>query len=94
MLEAIGEIVGRMAELGPGGGWVKILPTLNYSKEFLELQDQLSRMESSEKFNGVELFAVDEEWDDMQGVNKDQLLINGGAMLPYQVTGQLLMRRM
>ena len=29
--------------------------------------------------SGVELFAVDEEWDDMQGVNKDQLLINGGT---------------
>ena len=45
-------------------------------KEFLELQDQLNQMKR-EKFNGVELFAVEEEWDDMQGVNKDQLFING-----------------
>jgi len=30
-----------------------------------------------EKFNGVELFATEKEWERMQGINKDQLIING-----------------
>ena len=80
VLEAIGEIVGRMAELRTMAADVSknTADIENYSKEFLELQDQLNQMKR-EKFNGVELFAVEEEWDDMQGVNKDQLLINGGT---------------
>jgi flagellin-like hook-associated protein FlgL len=48
----------------------------NYSKEFLELQDQLNQMKR-EKFNGVELFSTEKEWERMQGINKDQLIING-----------------
>jgi flagellin-like hook-associated protein FlgL len=48
----------------------------NYSKEFLELQDQLKQMKR-EKFNGVELFAVEAEEDDLQGVNKAHLRVNG-----------------
>jgi len=79
VLEAIGEIVGRMAELRTMAADVSknTADIENYSKEFLELQDQLNQMKR-EKFNGVELFAVEEEWDQMQGVNKDQLFINGG----------------
>ena len=78
VLEAIGEIVDRMAELRTMAADVSknAADVENYSKEFLELQDQLNQMKR-EKFNGVELFAVEEEWDDMQGVNKDQLFING-----------------
>ena len=80
VLEAIGEIVDRMAELRTMAADVSknAADVENYSKEFLELQDQLNQMKR-EKFNGVELFAVEEEWDQMQGVNKDQLLINGGT---------------
>ena len=48
----------------------------NYSKEFLELQDQLNQMKR-EKFNGVELFATEEEWHTMKGMNKSHLKING-----------------
>ena len=78
VLEVVGEIVGRMAELRTMAADVSknTADIENYSKEFLELQDQLNQMKR-EKFNGVELFAVEEEWDDMQGVNKDQLFING-----------------
>jgi len=78
VLEAMGEIVDRMAELRTMAADVSknAADVENYSKEFLELQDQLNQMKR-EKFNGVELFAVEEEWDAMQGVNKDQLKING-----------------
>ena len=78
VLEAIGEIVGRMAELRTMAADVSknTADIENYSKEFLELQDQLNQMKR-EKFNGVELFATEREWDAMQGVNKDQLRING-----------------
>jgi flagellin-like hook-associated protein FlgL len=78
VLEAVGEIVGRMAELRTMAADVSknTADIENYSKEFLELQDQLNQMKR-QKFNGVELFAVEEEWDQMQGVNKEQLLING-----------------
>ena len=78
VLEAIGEIVDRMAELRTMAADVSknAADVENYSKEFLELQDQLNQMKR-EKFNGVELFAVEAEWDAMQGVNKDQLFING-----------------
>ena len=48
----------------------------NYSKEFLELQDQLAQMKR-EKFNGVELFAVENEQDNMKGINKSHLVVNG-----------------
>ena len=30
-----------------------------------------------EKFNGVELFAVEEEWETMKGLNKSHLKMNG-----------------
>jgi flagellin-like hook-associated protein FlgL len=78
VLEAIGEIVDRMAELRTMAADVSknTADVENYSKEFLELQDQLAQMKR-EKFNGVELFATEEEWDSMQGINKDQLIING-----------------
>ena len=78
VLEAVGEIVGRMAELRTMAADVSknTADIENYSKEFLELQDQLNQMKR-EKFNGVELFATEREWDAMQGVNKDQLRING-----------------
>jgi flagellin len=78
VLEAIGEIVDRMAELRTMAADVSknAADVENYSKEFLELQDQLNQMKR-EKFNGVELFASEREWDAMQGVNKDQLKING-----------------
>ena len=80
VLEVMGQIVDRMAELRTLAADVSknSSDVENYSKEFIELQDQLSQM-SREKFNGVELFAVEEEWDQMQGVNKDQLFINGGT---------------
>ena len=48
----------------------------NYSKELLELQDQLNQMKR-EKFNGVELFATEKEWERMQGINKENLVVNG-----------------
>ena len=78
VLEAVGEIVGRMAELRTMAADVSknTADIENYSKEFLELQDQLNQMKR-EKFNGVELFATEKEWDRMQGINKDQLIING-----------------
>jgi flagellin len=78
VLEAMGEIVDRMAELRTMAADVSknAADVENYSKEFLELQDQLNQMKR-EKFNGVELFTVEGEWDTMQGVNKDQLKING-----------------
>jgi flagellin len=78
VLEAIGEIVDRMAELRTMAADVSknAADVENYSKEFLELQDQLKQMKR-EKFNGVELFAVEEEWDDLKGMNKAHLKING-----------------
>ena len=78
VLEAIGEIVDRMAELRTMAADVSknTADIENYSKEFLELQDQLNQMKR-EKFNGVELFATEKEWARMQGINKDQLVING-----------------
>jgi flagellin-like hook-associated protein FlgL len=78
VLEVVGEIVGRMAELRTMAADVSknTADIENYSKEFLELQDQLHQLKR-EKFNGVELFAVESEWDQMQGINKEQLIING-----------------
>ena len=78
VLEAIGEIVDRMSELRTMAADVSknAADVENYSKEFLELQDQLAQMKR-EKFNGVELFAVEEEWETMKGVNKAHLKING-----------------
>jgi flagellin-like hook-associated protein FlgL len=78
VLEAIGEIVDRMAELRTLSADVSksISDVENYSKEFVELQDQLNQMKR-EKFNGVELFAVEEEWHDMKGMTKSHLKING-----------------
>lgn len=77
VLEVVGEIVDRMAELRTLASDVtkNTSDVENYSKEFLELQDQLHQLKR-EKFNGVELFAVDKEWDQMQGMNKGQLFIN------------------
>jgi flagellin-like hook-associated protein FlgL len=78
VLEAIGEIVDRMAELRTLSADVSksISDVENYSKEFVELQDQLNQMKR-EKFNGVELFATEEEWHTMQGMTKSHLKING-----------------
>ena len=63
VLEAIGDIVDRMSELRTMAADVSknAADVENYSKEFLELQDQLAQMKR-EKFNGVELFSVEEEW--------------------------------
>ena len=78
VLEAIGDIVDRMAELRTMAADVSknAADVENYSKEFLELQDQLAQMKR-EKFNGVELFAVENEQDDMKGINKSHLVVNG-----------------
>jgi len=78
VLETIGEIVDRMAELRTLSADVSKNPAdvENYSKEFVELQDQLHQMKR-EKFNGVELFAGEEEWHTMRGMNKSHLKING-----------------
>ena len=78
VLEAIGDIVDRMAELRTMAADVSknAADVENYSKEFLELQDQLKQMKR-EKFNGVELFAVEGEEDSMQGINKAHLVVNG-----------------
>ena len=78
VLEAIGDIVDRMAELRTMAADVSknAADVENYSKEFLELQDQLKQMKR-EKFNGVELFTVEEEWDNLQGMNKAHLFVNG-----------------
>jgi flagellin-like hook-associated protein FlgL len=82
VLEAIGDIVDRMAELRTMAADVSknTADVENYSKEFLELQDQLAQMKR-EKFNGVELFAVEEEWDTMKGLNKSHLKVNGSDYL-------------
>ena len=82
VLEAIGDIVDRMAELRTMAADVSknAADVENYSKEFLELQDQLQQMKR-EKFNGVELFAQDQEWDDLQGMNKAHLYVNGEEYL-------------
>jgi len=78
VLENIGDIVSRMAELRTMAADVSknAADVENYSKEFLELQDQLNQMKR-QKFNGVELFSTEKEWDRMQGINKEQLIING-----------------
>ena len=78
VLESIGSIVDRMAELRTMAADVSknAADVENYSKEFLELQDQLNQMKR-EKFNGVELFATEEEWHTMKGMNKSHLKING-----------------
>ena len=78
VLEAMGDIVDRMSELRTMAADVSknTADVENYSKEFLELQDQLAQMKR-EKFNGVELFAVEAEEDDLKGLNKAHLLING-----------------
>jgi len=78
VLEAIGEIVDRMAELRTLSADVSksISDVENYSKEFVELQDQLNQMKR-EKFNGVELFATEEEWHTMKGMTKSHLKVNG-----------------
>ena len=80
VLEAMGDIVDRMSELRTMAADVSknAADVENYSKEFLELQDQLAQMKR-EKFNGVELFATEEEWETMKGVNKSHLKINGQA---------------
>jgi len=39
-----------------------------------------------EKFNGVELFAVEEEWDQLQGMNKAHLKINSQSYATGQTT--------
>ena len=87
VLEAIGDIVDRMAELRTMAADVSknSADVENYSKEFLELQDQLMQMKR-EKFNGVELFAVEEEWDQLQGMNKAHLKINGQSYDTGQTT--------
>jgi flagellin len=78
VLEAIGEIVDRMSELRTMAADVSknAADVENYSKEFLELQDQLAQMKR-EKFNGVELFAVEAEEDTLKGLNKAHLYVNG-----------------
>jgi flagellin-like hook-associated protein FlgL len=78
VLEAIGDIVDRMSELRTMAADVSknAADVENYSKEFIELQDQLHQMKR-EKFNGVELFAVEAEENAMQGMNKAHLLVNG-----------------
>jgi len=78
VLEAMGDIVDRMSELRTMAADVSknTADVENYSKEFLELQDQLAQMKR-EKFNGVELFAVEAEEDDLKGLNKAHLLVNG-----------------
>ena len=78
VLESIGDIVDRMAELRTMAADVSknAADVENYSKEFLELQDQLKQMKR-EKFNGVELFAVENEQDNMKGINKSHLVVNG-----------------
>ena len=78
VLEAIGDIVDRMSELRTMAADVSknAADVENYSKEFLELQDQLAQMKR-EKFNGVELFTVEAEEDSLKGLNKAHLFING-----------------
>jgi flagellin-like hook-associated protein FlgL len=80
VLEVMGQIVDRMAELRTLSSDVSKNSSdiENYSKEFVELQDQLKQMKN-EKFNGVELFSSEKEWDDMQGINKNHLIVNGAA---------------
>ena len=82
VLEVIGEIVSRMSELRTMASDVSknAADVENYSKEFVELQDQLQQMKR-EKFNGVELFVADNEWEDIQGINKSQLMINNSSYL-------------
>ena len=59
VLEAIGDIVDRMAELRTMAADItkNSSDIENYSKEFRELQSQLLKM-SKEKFNGISIFAM------------------------------------
>ena len=61
-LKITGNILSRMSELRTMAADVSknTADIENYSKEFLELQDQLNQMKR-EKFNGVELFATEKE---------------------------------
>jgi len=81
VLEAIGDIVDRMSELRTMAADVSknAADVENYSKEFLELQDQLQQMKR-EKFNGVELFA--EEDQTFQGMNLAHLITTENT--PYE----------
>jgi flagellin-like hook-associated protein FlgL len=81
VLEAIGDIVDRMAELRTMAADVSknAADVENYSKEFLELQDQLQQMKR-EKFNGVELFAAEDET--FQGMNLAHLITTENT--PYE----------
>jgi flagellin-like hook-associated protein FlgL len=82
VLEAMGDIVDRMSELRTMAADVSknTADVENYSKEFLELQDQLHQMKR-EKFNGVELFAVDDET--FQGINTDSLVTTEDTLYEY-----------
>jgi hypothetical protein len=77
-LETIGQIVDRMAELRTLTADVSknAADVENYSKEFIELQEQVHKTKR-EEFNGVEHYATEEEWHTMKGVNKSQLKFNG-----------------
>ena len=78
MLEAIGQIVDRMAGLRTLTADVSknAADVENYSKEFIELQNQLHQTKH-EDFNGFELFASKVKWHTMKGVNKTHLKFNG-----------------
>ena len=82
VLEAIGDIVDRMSELRTMAADVSknAADVENYSKEFLELQDQLQQMKR-EKFNGVELFVQDDET--LQGVNTAHLTTTSDTLYEY-----------
>jgi flagellin len=58
-LQSVGEVVSRMAELRTMAADVtkNTSDIENYSKEFRELQSQISQV-AKEKFNGISLFAV------------------------------------
>ena len=80
--KAIGDIVDRMSELRTMAADVSknAADVENYSKEFLELQDQLQQMKR-EKFNGVELFVQDDET--LQGVNTTHLTTTSDTLYEY-----------
>jgi len=64
-LQSVGEVVSRMAELRTMAADVTKNDgdIENYSKEFRELQSQLSQM-SKEQFNGISLFAIGDHTGD------------------------------
>jgi len=78
-LATVGDIVSRMAELRTMAADVtkNTSDIENYSKEFRELQSQISQIKL-EKFNGIRLFSDDDVTSSTAGLEKGNESGNGG----------------